>query len=349
MRDIKLRAGLSLLNSEHGYILGNRSARIGVSTPFERSALLAVARNERVSSGEGVDEFLDRISAAGFITRSGEESSGLPHRRDIATRLISDRIDSELLQCDWAPSSDLVKRETGERIFRARSSKTIAISGRGRVATLLALHLRTSGVGSITFYDCCERTFIEPCDIGFASITEREIGNNFYQHLDMQMEQLSFIASEIDSDNELGACSGEIDLIIHCGEMDIERTVDWMNSGQAHIVIPPHNGDEVAISPVIKGGHTPCLRCMQLHERDRFGFMRSERLPLGGSEDLPIIGANFVAALVASAALSYIDGLKLKVSYNGYGRATYLRLNSLHELEVENFARHPLCGCSYFE
>jgi hypothetical protein len=348
MRENQLRAGLALLSSEHGYILGNRSARIAVDTPFERSALLAIARGERVQGGEDIAEFLAAIAAAGFLRSSDTDHnvslshflrrSALPHHRDMAAQVKSDRIDSELLQCDWI---DFPAQRSGASFLRSRTAATIAISGRGRVATLLTLHLRTSGVGSILFYDRHERAYIEPCDIGFASITEREIGNHFYQHLDDQMDQLSFL------DGGESATKPNLiipNLIIHCGEMDIERTVDWMNSGQAHLVVEPHLGDEVAISPIIKGGQTPCLRCMQLHEKDRFGFMRSQQLALEEGSDLPVIGAHFVAALVAAQALSYIDGI-----YKDYGQAIYLHLNDLVDLERENFARHPLCGCSYFQ
>ena len=83
---------------------------------------------------------------------------------------------------------------------------------------------------------------------------------------------------------------------------------------------------------------------MELYELDRFGFSRFERIPLTQLDESSVVASHFIASIVASMALNFIDS-KILIA-QGVGEITYIDRLDLRAPQVVAIERHPLCGCS---
>jgi hypothetical protein len=83
---------------------------------------------------------------------------------------------------------------------------------------------------------------------------------------------------------------------------------------------------------------------MELYELDRYGFSRFERIPLTQLDESSIVASHFIASLIASMVLNFIDSQNLTAQ--GVGEITYIDNLNLRAPQVVAIERHPLCGCS---
>jgi hypothetical protein len=278
-------------------------------------------------------------------------------------QLIIQRSAPELAECEWANRDE----DGGATTLAHRSSARILISGRSRIATILLRLLPQSGVGVVEYADRYLHPEISPMDIGIADIGIADIGSNFYQHESARIESLALFSTLANKrrGNTAEVLDGTLEaerpathqhptLIIHCGDLGIEDHIDWMVSSQPHLIITKPIGREVAISPIVLPGKSPCIRCMELYELDRYGFSRFERIPLTQLDESSVIASHFIASIVASMVLNFIDShcidskaiaSKAIASY-GVGEITYIDRLDLRAPQVVAIDRHPLCGCS---
>ena len=366
----RLKRGLALLATRDPdvYLIGDRSTSIRLNSRVE----LAVAQTmgQEMAQATATDAYgsshqeletkaIERICNSGLTSQS-QPLPALPRRygvlptaRDVAMQLIIKRSAPELAECEWAQHDN----DGGATTLALRSSARILISGRSRIATLLLHLLPQSGVGSVQCADRYESPEISPMDIGIADIGVADIGSNFYQRQNARNTTLALfpaIASQ-EQGNINEAVDGPLEserpltpqpptLIIHCGDLGIEDQVDWMVTSQPHLIITKPIGREVAISPIVLPGRSPCLRCMELYELDRFGFSRFEQIPLTQLDESSLVASHFIASIVASMALNFIDS-KILIA-QGVGEITYIDRLDLRAPQVVAIERHPLCGCS---
>jgi hypothetical protein len=359
---IRLRSRLEL-TLVHEMVTGNRAPLLTMA-PLGRGSLgrgslrgdEGVLSTERdVDTAVDVEAALARISSAGLTSHSQPlpalppRYGALPTARDLALQLIIQRSAPELAECEWAQRDG----DGGATTLALRSSARILISGRSRIATLLLQLLPQSGVGTVEFADRYERPEISPMDIGIGDIGVEDIGSNFYQHHSTRAARIALFPAtsgpkKVESDRSLEAERIETHqrptLIIHCGDLGIEDQVDWMVSTQPHLVATRAIGGEVAISPIVLPGRSPCIRCMELYELDRYGFSRFERIPLTQLDESSIVASHFIASLIASMVLNFIDSQNLTAQ--GVGEITYIDSLNLRAPQVVAIERHPLCGCS---
>lgn len=367
VKKLTLRRGLSLLPARDGsYQIGNSKALVPITTAFARSTVRALAdgRNPRTGVAPGelqiVEDLISELWRADLITDEREEIA-LPERylsevieRDLAAQQLRRRCAPELLQCEWSQRGG-DGRDLGAAVLAARGSVNILISGRNRISTLLYALLLESGVSLVDWVDRFDDPGINDLDIGVSTITGANLGLNFYQHLQSQKRALSlFPLKRTASPTPI---SERPLLIIHSGALDIEDMVNWMSRGQAHLLIHPALGDEVTISPLVIPGKTPCLRCADLNQLDQQGFSILSRIPLTEVDDLSMVSAHFIAALVAAQVLHFIDskviGSKATRNFGvapdyGVALATTINLQKLSQPQVAAITRHPLCGCATF-
>jgi hypothetical protein len=378
------KRGLSLLaTGEPGiYIIGDRSTSLRLHTRAEVTLAQELARLAASESFKGEEQnvaraiahwggdqnlaaqIFARITSAGLTSQS-QPLPALPRRygviptaRDVAMQLILKRSAPELAECEWAMRDD----DGGATTLALRSSARIVISGRSRVATLLLRLLPASGVGTVESADRFDKPEISEMDIGIADIAIKDIGSNFYQHqsahsassalfsaTQSQSQSQSQVAPSKSLEAERPTLFQQPNLIIHCGDLGVEDQIDWMVAAIPHLIITSPIAGEVAISPIVLPGISPCIRCMELYELDRYGFSRFNRIPLTHLEESSVVASHFIASVVASLALNFIDARSLETSTvkaDGVGEITYVDRLNLRAPQVVAINRHPLCGCS---
>lgn len=282
-----------------------------------------------------------------------QRSSGELFSRDIATQMIIQRSTPELSDCEWRGFDS----DGGATTLQARGQSRILISGRSRVANALFQHLIGSGVGAVDPFDHLDRPEIKASDIGFLNISSGDLGKNIYHHIAALRSDIALFPahptySPQEIESELPPIYQRPALIIHCGDLDFDDHVDWMVASQPHLVISHPLGSEITISPLVLPGKSPCLRCMELYERDHFTFSGAGRIPLTQVGESSYLMSNFIAAVVASITLEFIDTVNCNpekaLHSSGVGEITYIDSLTLRTPEVVAVDRHPLCGCTHF-
>lgn len=360
----RLKFSLSLMAThlQGRYRIGNRSSSVSIESAHQRSTLITWAQALRegrtfdlTREGEGIQsqnrELVQAMDEAQLLS-DASASVALPARRegaildrDLSGQQVIARTEPEVAQAQWSRPGQTTAQ------IEQRALYPIRISGRNRTATILYRLLRASGC-EVLFADRHERPAIGDLDLGIAHFQMSDLGGNFYQSLEEQTPALfghnSYNSGALP---QIPAVAIPV-LHIHCGDIDIDDLLDWMNSRTPHLVAFPPVAGEVAISPITIAGSTPCLRCMHLFELDSYGFSRQDRISLTELSDSPMVLAHFVAATLASIAIGFVDRSAAGEDIEGapgVGEITYIDCADIRKPQVVAVDRHPLCGCSYFQ
>ncbi len=338
------------------YLIGSYSNVVAVTSAHQRTALTQLARGEdpletvSESVRENLRGFISTLMQRGLLNDRAQELR-TPARNldeisasDIAINQLRARSAPELLQSEWIDSVG----DGGTSTLVARAQHLVELSGRSRVITLLYSILLASGVTQIRFSDPHFKPVVSDLDIGFGALSMSDFGAHYYEtHLRRQRQLSLFpIDRAVTADSH---CATPI-IAIHSGDCDPVQLLEWSNKKIPHLVIHPPVGDEVVVGPTVIPGETPCNRCLSLYEIDNFGFTTSNRIELTAVDELPTATAHYVAAIVASQILNFIDYLnsdksKEIIRNTGIGEITYINFQRLNEPQVVAIARHPLCGC----
>jgi hypothetical protein len=370
---LSLRRGLALMATRVDgiYRLGTTESWLLIKTPHQLHAVQLLARGidprkslmesaVRIESGALIENgahvevlrelelFIADLRLHNLII-TDQRTIALPsrylaqiHHRDLAAQQLIARSAPEAAQAQWSQLPHGGGADGGVEIITERARHRILISGRSRVATLIYTLLSQSGFSAIDFIDEHDRPAINDLDIGVASLTASALGGNYYQEM-REQHRNSALFPQVHQRRAAGKLERSAikpALIIHTGLLDIDLLVEWMTTGQPHMVIYPPNGDEVLLGSIVIPGKTPCTRCCQLYELDHAGFTHAQRIPLDNQSEVSMVSAYFIAAIAAAQALHFID------SGGALGEISYLNLTELHRREVVTLARHPLCGCS---
>ena len=359
--ELSLRSGLALMatRSDGVYRLGSSRSSLLIHTPLQLHAVQLLARGidprRRLLDGSAqLDElnqlelFISELHSHNLLmTERG--TIALPtrylaqiHHRDLAAQQLIARTAPEAAIAQWSTTPPIGGGDGGVAIIAERARHRIVMSGRSRIATLIYTLLSQSGFLDIDFIDEHDRPAIGNLDIGVASISAAALGGNYYQEMREQHRNSSLFPHVHQRRESAKTPRSPIkpSLVIHTGLLDIDLFVDWMTTGQPHMVIYPPNGDEVLMGSIVIPGKSPCTRCCQLYELDHGGFTHSQRISLEPQGEVSMVSAYFIAALATAQVMRFID------SGGAIGEISYLDLTELHRRQVVTLARHPLCGCS---
>ena len=366
MRKLKRGVALYATDITGHYLVGSSKRAIGITTPIEKAFLTTLscgASEEAIASALStltsaqkikIDELIAALDheqlcerrqgklalSKRFIsTSNGRATKNSRPEMDAAFIQLQARVGAEIAQTNWIDGVD----DGGIEILSARQDFLIEISGTSRVATIVFSLLLASGATQTRFAPGFRETtpFVGDLDIAIGSFTTHHIGYSFDKQCEVLRRELSLFPLDRES-NYLDELSTP-ELRIHCGDIDPEKLAMWMNSGQPFLHIPTPQADVAQIGPLVVPGQSPCIRCVELAERDQSGVISTQLLHNDGGNDYPVIAAYYSASLAASQALSFFE----KQSSETTGKVISLDFQSLAHPQVVTIARHPLCGCAF--
>ncbi len=364
----KLKRGVALYATEKAghYLAGSKKRAVAITTPIEKAFLTTLASG---ASEHAIGSILSTLTTAEkveieeltatlereqlcdsregklalskrFISSSdGRATKNSRPEMDAAFIQLQNRVAAELEQTQWINGVD----DGGIEILSARQDFLIEISGTSRVATIVYSLLLASGATQTRFAPGFRETNpqVGDLDIAIGSFTTSDIGYLFDKQCEVLRRELSLFPLDRES-NYLDELSTP-ELRIHCGTIDPEKLAMWMNSGQPFLHIPSSQADIAQIGPLVIPGQSPCIRCVELAERDQSGVISMQPLHKSGGSDYPVIAAYYIASLAASQALAFFE----KQSSETTGKVISLDYQSLAHPQVVTIARHPLCGCAF--
>ena len=366
MRRLKRGVAIYATENPHHFIVGSKKRAIRIDTAEEKALLSSLAAGMSADEigaqmscltpvqQQKCAELLHKIEANQLCeVREGKLALSQrfisPHlgraqknsrpERDAAFIQLQNRVAPELAQTDWVDGVD----DGGVGVLSARQDFLIEISGNNRVATIMYSLLLASGATQTRFAPGSRgaNPLIGDLDIGIGTFTTKQIGFNFEKQCEELRRELSLFPLDRET-NYLDEISTP-DLRVHCGDIDPEKLSFWMSTAQPFLHIPTPQADTAQIGPLVIPGKSPCLRCVELVERDQSGVINQQILGSDVSPEYPVVAAYFVASLAASQILTYCE----KQSSETTGKVISLDYQSLAYPQVITIARHPLCGCAF--
>lgn len=362
---LKFKSGINLYSGERSgqFFFGTLRSRISINSPFAPQIFAALKRGlsrteletaiemgaqdlDELLAELHANEFLETQTSAiqisqRFISNIAERAAKSNDRsKDASFAQLKNRISPELTITRWLPEVC----DSGVATVSARQNAHLEISGNSRAAQHLFSNLIASGVTHTQFAPTFRRghEMVTDLDTSGGFISAVDYGQIFKSVCAERAKSLSlFPQSSEESADELPIGFSEKVIKIHFGGVDSALLALWMASGQEHLLISEISGGYLTITPLIKSGITPCSRCCELTIADQSGATLIES---GGDKDeLPIVGANYVAALLAAQLLQLIDTGFCKLSTE----AISIDLLDLCNTKHIAISRHPMCGCSW--
>jgi len=366
MRKLKRGVALYATDITGHYLAGSKKRAVAITTPIEKAFLTTLASG---ASEDAIDSLLSTLTPAEkveieeltgaledaqlcqirvgklalskrFISSSdGRATKNSRPEMDAAFIQLQTRVGAELEQTQWIQGVD----DGGIEILSARQDILIEISGTGRVATILYSLLLASGATQTRFAPGFREKspLVGDIDIAIGAFTTSHLGYSFNKQCEVLRRELSLFPLHREN-NYLDEISTP-ELRVHCGDIDPEKLAMWMNSGQPFLHIATPQADLAQIGPLVIPGQSPCLRCLELSERDQSGVINTLQLRHDTGVDYPVIAAYYIAALAASQILGYCEKQSSEIT----GKVISLDYQALAHPQVLTIARHPLCGCAF--
>ena len=276
-----------------------------------------------------------------FISNIAERAAkGGDQSKDASFAQIKKRIQPELTVSRWLPNV----LDSGIAKVSARQSAHLEISGHSRAAQHLFAALIASGVTNTQFAPSFRRgnELISDLELTGGYISATDIGQVFTSVSTNKSKSFTLFPSiKLESAEELPSDFMEKVIKIHFGDIDPVILGLWMASGQEHLIVSEISGGYLTISPIVKPGQSPCSRCCELSFADQSGVALLEGLTI--RDEIPIAGASYLAGLLASEIIKFIDTGSCALSTE----AISIDLLDLCNTKHITVSRHPMCGCGW--
>lgn len=365
IQGLKLKSGINLFSGEREgqFFFGTLRSRIAINSPLAPEIFSALKRGLTrheldavlgISAGD-LNELLERLQShefletqtsaiqlsQRFISNIAERAAKANDRsKDASFAQLKNRITPELTVTRWLPGVC----DSGIATVSARQSAHIEISGNSRAAQHLFSMLVASGLTHTQFAPAFRRghELVSDLDISAGFISALDYGQMFKALCIEKSKSLAlFPINNEESAEELPVGYAEKVIKIHFGEIDSALLALWMAAEQEHVLVSEISGGYLTITPLIKPGITPCSRCCELTISDQ---NHASVIDAGSVKDeLPIVGASYLAALLAGQFLQLIDTGFCTLSTE----AIAVDLLDLCNTKHIAISRHPMCGCSW--
>jgi hypothetical protein len=365
LQGLRFKSGINLYAGEQAgqFYFGTMRSRLAINSPLAPEIYSALKRGLTRSELEAVldikaadldellaqlhsYEFLETQSSAiqisqRFISSIAERAAkGSDRSKDAAYAQMKNRIAPELTLTRWLPGVC----DSGVATVSARQGAHIEISGNSRAAQHLFSALVASGLTHTQFAPSFRRGREQVCDVDISGgfISAIDYGQVFASLCHEKAKSIALFPQSLQENaEELPMGFAEKVIKIHFGEIDPALLALWMSARQEHLIVSEISGGYLTITPIIAPGISPCSRCCELTIADQSRATLLEKAPV--KDELPIVGANYVASLLAAQLLQLIDTGICTLSTE----AISIDLLDLCNTKHITITRHPMCGCSW--
>lgn len=251
-------------------------------------------------------------------------------------------------------------QDGGNAEWLARENVSVTIVGDSRISRILLPLLIASGFArSAIAPDIFTSQHIDIKDINALTVTVDEIGKNKVLH-HQELVRRSSLRSRHVAENPSRESVSRSNFIIATSPPRADQIQHWQSEGTPHIAIGDLIGTHLEISPVIKPGITPCLRCIALHKADAlpldlapltypdaFGLHQNR-----SADELPVSSATLIAALLSSIVSEFThDSLHGSMKFDRaeirahFSSQVINLLEPTAPIEHRRWSFHPECGC----
>ncbi len=276
---------------------------------------------------------------------------------DDVTSPVADRADLALLgavtRARLAPDADawsLVHDTDGLRLVAARGRRHVVVEGGGRFAAALAATLLAAGVGAVTLRAPGR---VRAGDVLPAGAAPGEVGRSWPEVALRAMVRLAGAPSSTPPSAPVLGAPGDADLAVLVGVDVLDSRVgdDLVRRDVPHLAVVV-SADRIVVGPLVRPGRSACLRCLDLHRRDRDPAWPHLVAQLLGRREHPApVGESALcttaAGLAALQVLAELDAAHTgrPLVPDAVGRTLEI---SLPDAAVRRrpWRPHPGCGCA---
>lgn len=271
---------------------------------------------------------------------------------DSATSPAPDRADrahlsrlGEAGRARLGPDADawsLVHDVDGLRLAAARAHRSVQVRGAGRFGAALAATVVSAGVGRV---ELLGPGAVAAGDVLAAGAGAADVGVSWARSLERVRARLAGVPpSEVAHEG----AGGPPDLVVLVGldVLDARTGDDLVRRDVPHLGVVVATG-RVVVGPLVHPGRSPCLRCLDLHRRDRDPAWPHvvAQLLAAGDAPAPVGETALSTAAAGVAALQVLAELDGRVTPDAVGRTIEVSLPQ-GAVRRRAWRMHPGCGCS---
>jgi bacteriocin biosynthesis cyclodehydratase domain-containing protein len=299
----------------------------------DRQAALAHARTLGLESGVAT-ALLDLLAAGGVLDDASADRSPLaqlsPGERD---RLAPDIATLSLT----SPHPD-----GGIGTLGGRRAATVRVVGAGRVGAAVAALLAAAGVGSVLVDD---PALTRAADLGPAGLHQDAVGA---RREDAARAAMRRLAPGTRADLPQGRTRPDVVVLASTSSSTDHGVADHqLRAGVPHLLVEVRETTGV-VGPFVLPGRSSCLRCVELHRRDRDpAWPRlAAQLAAAGPATTPPCDVALATFVAAQAVLQVLTHLAGDVAPLAVGGALETRLPE-GRTRRRSWPPHPACGCRW--
>ncbi|GAA1851838.1 ThiF family adenylyltransferase [Myceligenerans crystallogenes] len=329
---MRLRPGTPVLMRSDGSVQCGTDPRWSVVldglTPVEGSWLRDLTERRHVSPGQSAarrgvtphrrDLILGVLARAGMLVAPSAEHGAGPGAATADARALG------VLRPDGA----------GLATLAGRAAATVAITGLGRIGSVIALLLAAAGVGRLALVDPRP---VQTADTGLGALTEQDVGQARDEALARVVAGRS-PAVEVLTD---GDPEPDLAVVVESRATLPARFARLMSAGIPHLPIVVREAD-VVVGPLVRPGHSTCVGCLDAVRADQDGdwHLIGAQLRRGPEQPQEAALSALAAATAAGQVLAQLDGHRP----TAVGSCLEISLPECLP-RVRRVDPHPRCGC----
>ena len=323
------------LDAGHGVVLdgltaGDELVLAALDGGCEARSLPARARRAGVTEARA-RELVDALARAGSLVPARTVRSRLarlpgPQRRRLAA-------DADVLSLVY-PDGD------GWHVLAQRRDRSVAVVGAGRTGLAVAVGLATAGVGLVLLDD---DTRVRDGDLSPGGFVEDDVGR---RRGEAAADLVAALSPETRTSAQ-GDVRPDLVVLVGHGAVDPLRSDGLLREDVPHLAVLVRERD-VVVGPLVLPGSSACLRCLDLHRRDRDAEWPAlvPQLAAGsdgtcGAEESAL--SSLGAALAVAQALAHLDARCRPASVD----ATLEVALPDGLVDVRPWSAHAACGCHW--
>lgn len=224
----------------------------------------------------------------------------------------------------------------GWHVLARRGERSVAVVGAARTGTAIAAGLAAAGVGTVLVDDDAR---VREGDLSPTGLGSQDRGRRRQDAVaDLLQRTAPWTRTEVD-----GRLTPDLVVLLGHGALDPARAEGLLREDVAHLGVLVRERDAV-VGPLVLPGHSPCLRCLDLHRRDRDPQWPRLVPQLAAAPEAAEDGvlASLAASVAVAQVLAHLDGTVPAA----VGATIEIGLPE-GLADVRPWSPHPECGCHW--